>query len=541
MPSESLGRLLIVDDVAQNREVLVRRFRHLGYETVEADGGASALDLLSRQSFDVVLLDIVMPDVDGLEVLARIRKTHSQEALPVIMVTARAASADVAGAFELGANDYLTKPVDMAVAKARVVAQVARKKAEDASRRAGLQLDETAQRLQIALEASDAAARAKSEFLANMSHEIRTPLNGILGAIQVLRDEHDASRQGEIADIIERSAVNLHRLLSDVLDSARLEDGSVQLDCAPFDIGLLVAQSAMLFEPAALQKGLHIEVSVSDEIAGEIIGDYGRIQQILSNLLSNAVKFTTQGRIWCSVTGDEPGFYMMEVGDTGIGFDPSLSEALFERFRQADGGVTRVQGGSGLGLAIARDLAVLMGGSLTAQSPSAGGATFRVRLPLALHGGDNASRRPDEQPGQADGQLCRVLIVDDNDVNRRIIELILDNATFETVSVDNGAEAVAAVRMMPFDVILMDLQMPVMDGLTATREIRRQDRNAPPIVIVSANCDKATVESSLAAGAVDHVAKPVSPTRLLAAISGALNGATSDETNSAHGIDLRAL
>jgi signal transduction histidine kinase/BarA-like signal transduction histidine kinase len=530
MPSECLGRLLIVDDMAENREILVRRFRRLGYETVEADGGASALELLSRESFDVVLLDIVMPEVDGLEVLARIRKTHSQEALPVIMVTARATSDDVAGAFELGANDYLTKPVDMAIAKARVIAQVARKKAEDASRRAGQQLDETAQRLQIALEASDAAARAKSEFLANMSHEIRTPLNGILGAVQVLRDGRDPSRQGEIADIIERSAVNLHRLLSDVLDSARLEDGTMQLDCAPFDIGLLVAQSAMLFEPAALQKGLHIEVSVSDEIAGEIVGDCGRIQQILSNLLSNAVKFTTQGRVWCSVRGDDPGFYMMEVGDTGIGFDPSLSEALFERFRQADGGVTRVQGGPGLGLAIARDLAVLMGGSLTAQSIPGGGAMFRVRLPLALHGGDAASRRPEEQPGQVDGRLCRVLIVDDNDVNRRIVELILDSAAFETVSVDNGAEAVAAVRVMPFDVILMDLQMPVMDGLTATREIRRQDRNAPPIVIVSANCGKADVESSLAAGAVDHVAKPISPTRLLAAISGALNGAKSDDT-----------
>jgi CheY-like chemotaxis protein len=541
MPSESPGRLLIVDDVAQNREVLVRRFRQLGYETVEADGGASALELLSRESFDVVLLDIVMPEVDGLEVLARIRKTHSQEALPVIMVTARATSADVAGAFELGANDYLTKPVDIAVAKARVIAQVARKKAEDASRRAGQKLDETAQRLQIALEASDAAAKAKSEFLANMSHEIRTPLNGILGAIQVLRDERGASRQGEIADIIERSAVNLHRLLSDVLDSARLEDGTLQLDWAPFDIGSLVAQSAMLFEPAALQKGLRIEVSVSHEIAGEILGDCGRIQQILSNLLSNAVKFTTQGRVWCSVRRDEPGFYMMEVGDTGIGFDPSLSEALFERFRQADGGVTRVQGGSGLGLPIARDLAVLMGGSLTAQSTPGGGAMFRVRLPLALRGGDAASRKSAEQPGQADGRLCRVLIVDDNDVNRRIIELILDNATFETVSVDNGAEAVAAVRVMPFDVILMDLQMPVMDGLTATREIRRRDRNAPPIVIVSANCDKAAVESSLAAGAIDHVAKPVSPTRLLAAISSALNGAKSDDANSAHGLDLKAL
>jgi CheY-like chemotaxis protein len=287
----------------------------------------------------------------------------------------------------------------------------------------------------------------------------------------------------------------------------------------------------MLFEPAALQKGLHIEVSVSDEIAGEIMGDRGRIQQILSNLLSNAVKFTTQGRVWCSVRRDEPGFYMMEVGDTGIGFDPSLSEALFERFRQADGGVTRVQGGSGLGLAIARDLAVLMGGSLTAQATPGGGAMFRVRLPLALHAGDAESRRPAEQAVQVDGRLCRVLIVDDNEVNRRIVELILDNAAFETVSVDNGAEAVAAVRVMPFDVILMDLQMPVMDGLTATREIRRQDPNAPPIVIVSANCDKAAVESSLAAGAVDHVAKPISPTRLLAAISGALNSAKSDDTS----------
>ena len=527
MSSEDAARLLIVDDVAENRDILVRRFQRLGYQTVEADGGARALELVAQQPFDLVLLDIVMPEVDGLEVLAKIRQTHSADALPVVMVTAKAASEDVAGALELGANDYLTKPVDIAVAKARVFAQVARKRAEDASRAAREQLEETVQRLQLALEASDAAAAAKSEFLGNMSHEIRTPLNGILGAIGVLREACDTPRQTELVEIIQHSAGNLDRLLSDVLDSARLEAGKVQLDQAPVDLGELAQQVARLFEPAASRKGVAIEVEVSAEVPAKVLGDAGRIRQILSNLVGNAVKFTEAGLIWCGVEPDEAaGCYRIEVGDTGIGFDPALSDALFERFRQADGGVTRSHGGSGLGLAISRDLAELMGGGLTARSAPGQGAVFRLTLPLPHIEGRASARdgAPDEEDA-SDVRLCRVLIADDNEINRRVIELMLDPAVFETVSVANGAEAVAAASMTSFDLILMDLQMPVMDGLTAIREIRRQNEAPPPIVVVSANSDARDVEMSLTAGAADHVGKPISPIRLLTAIAEALAAA----------------
>ena len=399
MTSEEPGpaTLLIVDDIEDNRTILRRRFEKLGYLTIEADGGARALEIVADQDVDLILLDIRMPEMDGLEVLRRLRLMHPPEALPVIMVTAMAATEDVVTALELGANDYVTKPVDLTIAKARVAVQIGRKRAEDRNREVQAQLRDTVLRLEEALKSADAAAVAKSEFLANMSHELRTPLNGVIGMTVLLEAAVPDPRQKGRIEVIRESAVVLERLLSDILDTASMDAHELKLEALAFDPAGVLREVADLFRPNAIEKSLAFEVRVDLPAGAVLIGDRGRLRQILTNLMGNAVKFTAVGGISCAVRRLD-GIYEFEVRDTGIGFDPTQAPALFERFRQADGSATRRFGGSGLGLALSRELTGLMGGSLGADSITGEGSVFRLRLPVVF---DAAAAPVDEPPARA--------------------------------------------------------------------------------------------------------------------------------------------
>ena len=487
-----------------------------------------ALALIEREAFDLILLDGMMPDMDGLDVLRRIRETHSPDALPVIMVTARTAAEDMVTALELGANDYITKPVDMVVAKARVAAQVDRKRAQDASHEARVELEHTVERLRAAMHAAEAASRAKSQFLANMSHEIRTPLNGILGMAAVLR-RGCTPAQAEMIGVIADSAAGLERLLSDVLDAARIEAGALRIRKAAFDLADTVERAARPFRAEAIAKGLGFELIIAPKARRRVVGDAARLQQIVNNLLSNAVKFTDAGQITCTVAVDPDGF-RIEVRDTGVGFQPELAQAVFDRFRQVDNSDTRPHGGSGLGLSISRDLAVLMGGDLTADARPGAGAVFRLKIPyLDKMLETSPPLRPLPHEGEGGPRRRRVLQADDNPVNRKVVELILGACDYEVVSVENGAEAVEAATEGQFDLILMDIQMPVMDGLTAIRRIRAEAEargaTAAPILVLSANADARDITLSQAAGADHHMGKPIDAAALLTTIAEALDAA----------------
>ncbi|MDB5466649.1 MAG: response regulator [Phenylobacterium sp.] len=524
MEASTPPRLLVVDDIEENREVLRRRFQRLGYEVIEADSGAAALAVIETTDIDLVLLDIVMPEMDGLEVLRRLRLTHTAQALPVIMVTAKASSEDVAVALELGANDYLTKPVDTVVAKARVATQLERKRAEDESRASRCELEQTVLRLQEALAAAESAARAKSEFLANMSHEVRTPLNGILGVVSVLLPTCESPTQREMVGIIEDSASSLERLLSDILDMAKLEAGKLRLENAPVDLARLVRSASDLFAPTARAKNLAFTVEVDPKADRTVMSDAHRIRQILTNLLSNAVKFTPSGAVSCRLRREAEAF-VIEVSDTGIGFDPALASSLFERFNQADGSTTRRFGGSGLGLAICSDLAALLGARIDVQSSPGSGSTFRLVLPL--HAAEQpippsapfADADAIAEPGP-DVRRDRVLVVDDNEINRRVAEMILSAAGFDVTCAHDGAQALTACQTQGFQAILMDVQMPVMDGLTAIREIRNREAalqlGRTPVIVVSANASRDDIARSIIAGADDHLPKPIVVADLLA-------------------------
>ncbi|MBN9480464.1 MAG: response regulator [Bordetella sp.] len=395
-------------------------------------------------------------------------------------------------------------------------------------------LKRNADALAEARDAADAANRAKSRFLANMSHEIRTPLNGVIGVAQALTRTELSQHQQEMLELIHSSSRTLQTLLSDILDLARVESGRLELNEEPLDLARTVEEAAQLYAAAARDKGLQFLVEVAPEARVWIRGDAVRLKQVLTNLVSNAVKFTASGFVSLTVDAvpaEAPRTLRFVVQDTGIGFDAQTQARLFNRFEQADGDITRHYGGSGLGLAICRELAAMMGGDLGCESEPGAGAAFILSLPLRPAQAPEVSLRPVRQDvaaealAQADAapRRLRILAADDHPTNRRVVELILDSAAFDLVSVENGAQAVEAYRGQAFDLVLMDMQMPVMDGLTAVREIRLHESvlGLPhvPVVMLTANALAQHLDEALAAGADRHMAKPFSVEDLLTMVA----------------------
>ena len=388
------------------------------------------------------------------------------------------------------------------------------------------EMKEQAAALTMALHRAEAASRSKSEFLANMSHEIRTPLNGVLGLAEVLARSDLDDKQRDLLKTIIGSAATLDGILGDLLDFSRLEAGRLTVAETAFDLEDLIGEAASPFRSAAEAKGLGFDLVLDETTRRRVVGDPVRLRQILTNLLSNAVKFTSEGRVGLSVAkaarGDR---YYFEARDSGIGFEPDQAERLFSRFEQADGSITRQFGGTGLGLSISRQLAELMGGQVSAAGKPGRGAVFTLMLPLpaardAAPVVEATAERTDPAP--------RVLVVDDNETNRKVAELILAAIGAEVVCVEDGKAAIEAVESSDFDVVLMDLQMPVMDGLSATRAIRAREAACGlprlPIVVLSANVMREHVEASNAAGADDHIGKPVRAETLIAAVLQAVDG-----------------
>ena len=383
---------------------------------------------------------------------------------------------------------------------------------------------------------AEAANRAKSDFLANMSHEIRTPLNGVLGVASALARTDLNDDQRQMVQIIEHSGQVLEVLLSDLLDLARIESGKLELRPEAFDLEGALREAASLFEAGALGKGLALNVDIDPALSGAFHGDPVRLRQIVSNLLSNAVKFTGQGAVSLSarVTGEAGGSAVMRiaVADTGIGFDEATRQRLFERFEQADGSITRRFGGTGLGLAICRSLAEMMGGRLWAESTPGAGSTFILEVELA-RADPLATRSPrpalgrTAEPESAERPL-RVLLAEDHPTNRRVVELMLDGAGVDLTMVENGALAVEMFGLAEFDLILMDMQMPVMDGLNATRSIRAteraEQRARTPIYALTANAMPEHVDQTRQAGADGHLTKPLSAEALLTVLQAVAAG-----------------
>lgn len=384
-------------------------------------------------------------------------------------------------------------------------------------------LAEAIHRSEMERRAAVEANETKSQFLANMSHEVRTPLNGVVTVADLLIRTELQPRQREMVALILESGRSLERLLSDILDISKIEAGKLALEIRPYNLTDTLNSVCELFAAQAAAKGLSFEAEHLDRAQAWFHGDSGRVRQVVTNLLSNAVKFTEAGGVSIGVEVQDDGdcsTIQIRVTDTGCGFASGAADRLFGRFEQADGSITRRFGGSGLGLAISRSLAAQMGGEIACRSSPGAGAEFEFRFAAKVIEAASQALVAEEISGSWAG---RVLVAEDNANNRRIIGMVLELIGANVTYAEDGQQACDAFAREPFDLILMDVQMPVLDGLSATRNIRASERRrgSPlvPIIVLSANAMTHQVTEALLAGADAHVPKPIHPAALIAKIS----------------------
>ena len=389
-------------------------------------------------------------------------------------------------------------------------------------------LRETVQALVVARDDAEAANVQKSQFLANMSHEIRTPLNGVLAMAQVMAVGELSDQQRERLDVIRGSGEALLTILNDILDVSKIEAGKLELEVVEFDFNALVRATVGGFSALAQSKGLQFALEIEPDAEGPRLGDPARLRQILSNLISNAVKFTREGAVSVRVeglgAGGEDGL-RLAVSDTGIGIPADKLPLLFQKFTQLDASTTRRFGGTGLGLSICHELTAKMGGVIWADSDTTG-ATFYVELPLPKAAVVTDEQACEEGLPEDQGRVLRILAAEDNPTNQLVLSTILEIFGAELTIVENGRLAVEAWASGDYDVILMDIQMPEMDGITAAQEIRKAEaagkRLRTPIVALSANAMDHQVREYMAAGMDGHVSKPIELNKLHAALENAL-------------------
>ncbi|MBI1945601.1 MAG: response regulator [Deltaproteobacteria bacterium] len=384
--------------------------------------------------------------------------------------------------------------------------------------RAGLE-QQVAARTRSLVEARDAAMaadRAKGAFLANISHELRTPLHALLATAAELDHGDLRPDQRELVGVLRRGGDALLQIVQDLIDQARIEAGRMPIEHVAWSPRDAVADVIALQQGEADARGLRLSTQIDAAVPERVAGDPARVRQVLLNLVGNAVKFTPQGSVDVQVSQSDDDHLLFQVKDTGIGIASTDQRRLFAPFSQVDSSTTRRYGGTGLGLSISRQLVELMGGTIDLESTPGGGSTFRftVHAPATAHEGGGAQPMPDVRG-------LRVLIVEDNAVNRRVAELMLARLGCDVRAVDGGNAAIDAVRAQPFDVVLLDIQMPDLDGLEVARRVRAAHGARPRIVMMTASAQPNDAEAAATAGADGFLAKPVSLQQLASALDAA--------------------
>lgn len=509
------GELLIVDDVPENLQVLFALLTAEGYEVRRVRSGRQALQVVSVDPPDLILLDIRMPDLNGYQVCERLKANPETAMIPVIFLSALEDVLDKVKAFSLGAVDYISKPFKAEEVLARVQNQ--------------LTIQKQQHELIAARQTAELASRVKGDFLANMSHEVRTPLTAIIGFSQILQMTPLQPEQAEFVEIIQRNGQELLALLDDILEFSKLEADQYSLKTEEFTIKEIITTLDNTFVLQCKEKGIDLMLEPFFDLDAILFGPKTRLQQVLKNLLQNAIKFTQTGYVRLvikrqgsvSPAGNLPMYFGVE--DTGCGISAEDQTKIFAPFTQADTSSTRNYGGVGLGLTICQKILRRMGSELHLQSQLHQGATFWFVVPLQMaQAADAANLVSKSRPHCSEPLAVRLLLAEDEPDNQQALTIMLRQLGYQADIAVNGQEAWSKLTQQSYDIVLMDCQMPEMDGYEATRKLRQWEAEGQQqlgffsrvVIGITAHAISGDREKCLAAGMDDYLSKPITLDRL---------------------------